>query len=677
YPWRLFAHRTFQTGHIPLWNPYQFCGTPFLANSQSAVLYPGNLLFWLLPTERAFAYSSALHLILCGWFTYLLVRRLRISSVASLLAGAVFAFCAWQVSWLQLPSFLATACWLPLILRQIHIAMVDLPPVKGKLTNANGGSRVRSLCGLAAATACMLTAGHLQIALYGALAAVLWTAALALRRTTPARHWIRAAALLAAGALGFLAAAPQLLPVVELSRLSHRVERPTEQGYAAYVSYALQPMELASLALPTYFGNDDPSTPYWGFYSRTAPDGSIVALRHNAAEAAVFVGILPLMLGVAAIVALIGRRALEAASGAVIFFAALAGLSLLLALGTPLNRIFYFGIPGFGASGSPARVLVLWSLSFAVLSAAGLDALRAGRLSRAIALVALAAAALLPAIGLAYASAAAANPPAGIDVPSVGDNLARLGFQCGVEVLMLAAGVFLLFTYTAPGGGRSRIHFSMPLGVVALTVFDLLSSGQMLNPSAPATELYPVTPGIKLLQERAGHERILPINLLWSLQSAPPAVLPPNSATVYQLHDAQGYDSLFTGQFKQFANGAAVDRGGYRDSSPPEVGNMVFMENGRSKAARETAAAYAVTVPPGSSGFRPDSAPAAPPLAVADPGMAIFPMQHPVPRARLVAIAARDQPAGTIERWLRDEPDRVTLAVESSTSSRLLLADQY
>ena len=49
YPWRNFAHDTIRSGYLPLWNPYQFCGTPFVANSQSAVFYPPNLLFYFCP----------------------------------------------------------------------------------------------------------------------------------------------------------------------------------------------------------------------------------------------------------------------------------------------------------------------------------------------------------------------------------------------------------------------------------------------------------------------------------------------------------------------------------------------------------------------------------------------------------------------------------------------------
>ena len=75
YPWRHFAAESLRSGHLPLWNPYQFCGTPFLANGQSAVLYPPNLLFWVLPVAVAFAWSAWLHLALTGWFSYLFLRR--------------------------------------------------------------------------------------------------------------------------------------------------------------------------------------------------------------------------------------------------------------------------------------------------------------------------------------------------------------------------------------------------------------------------------------------------------------------------------------------------------------------------------------------------------------------------------------------------------------------------
>src|SRR5580700_4700849 len=39
-PWFTFEAREFSKGHLPLWNPYSFCGTPFVANLSSACFYP-------------------------------------------------------------------------------------------------------------------------------------------------------------------------------------------------------------------------------------------------------------------------------------------------------------------------------------------------------------------------------------------------------------------------------------------------------------------------------------------------------------------------------------------------------------------------------------------------------------------------------------------------------------
>ena len=40
YPWQLHITRSLASGSVPLWNPYSYCGVPFVANAQSAVFYP-------------------------------------------------------------------------------------------------------------------------------------------------------------------------------------------------------------------------------------------------------------------------------------------------------------------------------------------------------------------------------------------------------------------------------------------------------------------------------------------------------------------------------------------------------------------------------------------------------------------------------------------------------------
>src|SRR3989338_5524481 len=45
YPWRYFTIESLKKGQVVFWNPYSFSGTPHLANYQSAVFSPLNVLF--------------------------------------------------------------------------------------------------------------------------------------------------------------------------------------------------------------------------------------------------------------------------------------------------------------------------------------------------------------------------------------------------------------------------------------------------------------------------------------------------------------------------------------------------------------------------------------------------------------------------------------------------------
>jgi len=42
-PMKALTRQAFGDGVVPLWNPYTFCGAPFLATTQPGVLYPLNL----------------------------------------------------------------------------------------------------------------------------------------------------------------------------------------------------------------------------------------------------------------------------------------------------------------------------------------------------------------------------------------------------------------------------------------------------------------------------------------------------------------------------------------------------------------------------------------------------------------------------------------------------------
>lgn len=123
-PPRFFWVESIKQGDFPLWNPYQFCGHPFFANPQHAVLYPFNGLFFLLPFDVAFNAVIILHFFLGGLFTYLFLRDLKVDPSGALISGLVFMLSGYFLSVHSLLTILLSSVWTPLIMmffrRAIH-----------------------------------------------------------------------------------------------------------------------------------------------------------------------------------------------------------------------------------------------------------------------------------------------------------------------------------------------------------------------------------------------------------------------------------------------------------------------------------------------------------------------------------------------------------------------------
>ncbi len=78
-------------GELPLWNPYQLCGIPWLATAQGGFLYPPHILYLLLPTHIALAVLALLHMVLVALSAAVLVRRSGCALAAAVLAGVLGA----------------------------------------------------------------------------------------------------------------------------------------------------------------------------------------------------------------------------------------------------------------------------------------------------------------------------------------------------------------------------------------------------------------------------------------------------------------------------------------------------------------------------------------------------------------------------------------------------------
>ena len=112
-------------GEIPLWNPYNNGGLPFIADTQAAVFYPPRWLTIGLSSLRGgWSYNSlqmemTLHVLLYSLLMYLFVRRLtladRRSPLAAFCAAVIVSYGGYTTGYplLQL-AVLEAAIWLPL-----------------------------------------------------------------------------------------------------------------------------------------------------------------------------------------------------------------------------------------------------------------------------------------------------------------------------------------------------------------------------------------------------------------------------------------------------------------------------------------------------------------------------------------------------------------------------------
>ncbi len=356
FPAKTYAAAALWRGELPLWNPYLFFGAPFLANVQMAVLYPPDLLFALLPFDRAVAISQWLHLLIAGSGMYALCRwGWGLDALGGAIGALAFAGGGFFGAHMGHLNQVHAGAWLPWMALAVFRLAASLSPAgHGDTTRRHyprwaPATLRRGLPWLVAggvAVALQLTAGHTQEAYYSLFALGVLGAGYTL--WPPARAPWRWSHLPAYGAIalnGALLAGGQLLPSVELSRLSYR------QGgipLAEAVALGMERMYILESLLPTF----------WSLPSQ---------------EVTGYVGVTALILAGLAFTLSPARRTVLALGGLTL-------LAITLALGTytPLYAWLYAGAPLFDSFRAPGRWLLISSFALAGLAAHGATALRRG-----------------------------------------------------------------------------------------------------------------------------------------------------------------------------------------------------------------------------------------------------------------------------------------------------------
>jgi hypothetical protein len=219
YPLAYYQRDAFWHGELPLWNPLNFCGIPFLAQWNTMCLYPLSLFYLIFPLSWSLGVFNLAHLFIGGMGMYFLARHCLGNNFAASVAGIVFAYNGLTWHCLMWPNDIAGLGWMPWVVLFVEGAW------------RAGGRKIPAAALVGAMQ--MLTGAPEVIILTWAICGFLWLCQFAGGRIPRGAMILRG---LVTGALVAGIAAAQLLPFLDLLKHSHRDSGFADSGWAMPVS---------------------------------------------------------------------------------------------------------------------------------------------------------------------------------------------------------------------------------------------------------------------------------------------------------------------------------------------------------------------------------------------------------------------------------------------------------
>lgn len=331
-PTRLMLVEQLKKGVFPLWNPYLFSGTPFLADINLATLYPSNLLYFVFNPFTALTIEIIFHVYIAMIGTYLSIRMFRCSKRNSLLGGVIYGLSGAMITYTGNVPMIHVAALLPWVFWSWQ-KFIQHPNSKTTALT----SLVWSL---------QIIAGHPQLTYYSSLFCIVYT--LYYMPGTLRYKVFRVCSVVFFTGLITLV---QLLPFLEFALSSTRLNRGIE--YATFGS--LPPAALIRLILPAIVGDMSAGTEWW-------QGGSVYG----------YIGIIPLLL---VILSFSHRKTTQT------FIRRSLIISFLLSFGviSPLYYLAYAIIPGVSLFRVPAHFLLISTFCAAIISAQMINKLQINR----------------------------------------------------------------------------------------------------------------------------------------------------------------------------------------------------------------------------------------------------------------------------------------------------------
>ena len=373
FPLRVLTGRELDAGHWPLWNVYADSGTPLLGGMNAGSMYPGTLVFAVLPPLVAWVANLLAVYWVAAAGLFVLARRLGAGPAAAGLAAAAYAYSGAMVGQLVHLGVVQGQALLPwLVLCQLVLAGSVLGAAPGTSVRLVAWRALPATIGLAACLGLVALTGEprsmadaVVVVLVVALVELVvhGRAALASVRNRVAYAVATVLALTWGAALGFV----QLAPGWGFIRLTRRAS----VSYAFFSMGALPARWLPLLVVPGALGDNGVlGTPrFFAAYNLPEVTGAVGLLAVTAVFAAVAQLCSPHPIA--------SRRRLAA------FVAlAIAGIALATAPTTPLGPLVH-DAPFLGSTRLQSRSIAIFDLGATVLLAWWLDAVLAGRRAEA------------------------------------------------------------------------------------------------------------------------------------------------------------------------------------------------------------------------------------------------------------------------------------------------------
>ena len=509
-PWKVLAFDQIRKAQFPLWNPYNFSGNPLLANYQSGLLYPFNILYLFVHPVIAWSMLTILQVFLAMVFMYLLLRKLKISKPASVLGGLAFVSSSFFITWIEIDIIGHSYLWLPLIIYFIESILTE---------RKKYFYPVISFC-----IALSIFAGYPQTAIL----VILYTILYFLFRAWTLSKKREAVYFLLFLALGLGIAAIQLIPTLELYS-----QAPLAKDFARWTfeHFLIPHHQLVTFFASDFFGNPAVNN-FWGRdYGDLTPSIGVIPL---------FFALIPIFL----------KRKNR-------FFSFLYTASLvflLLAIKSPLSFMVKFTRLPILSSSNPARISSLFFFNLFILSAFGFDYFfsylkKTAKYKRLILLISI----FLVIYTLLWSFAFF-----GAKIFSTDDfsavNLAVTRRNLILPTLSFAAilGIFILRKVKFIPAIIKKQFFSLSASLFLVIVFlNLFYSLNKYNPFSPKKFFFPPHPVIALLKSKStAPDRFYGVDT---------AYFDNNFATFYRIYAAEGYDALRIGRYAELI--AAVENG--------------------------------------------------------------------------------------------------------------------